>query len=182
MEILILIIILIVIVACIIGGIYATIYNDFQDVVVRINEVEAMLDSNLRNKYDLLNRSIALINAHVTEEKEIFDDIVKLRSRKISNFELDRILIVAYNEFIVFKEEHKEINKSEEIKKISEELILIDKSLESLRNYYNNNITKYNKMTKSFPTNIVASICKYKEKLFYDRKDMTDEDYEDFKL
>ena len=37
-------------------------------------------------------------------------------------------------------------------------------------------------MIKKFPTNIVSKIKKYKERPFYDLKDMTDEDYDDFKL
>ena len=70
----------------------------------------------------------------------------------------------------------------EEIKKISKQLKEIDEKLATFRDYYNDNISKYNKLVRNFPTNIVALVCKYKEKLFFDRKDMSDEDYEDFKL
>ena len=35
---------------------------------------------------------------------------------------------------------------------------------------------------KKFPSNIIATFCKYEEKLFFDRKNMNDDDYEDFKL
>ena len=37
-------------------------------------------------------------------------------------------------------------------------------------------------MIKTFPTIIIANLKKYKERPFYDLKDMTDEDYQDFKL
>ena len=58
----------------------------------------------------------------------------------------------------------------------------IDSKLETFRDYYNSNIVKYNKMVKTFPTNIVALLCKYEDKLFFDMKNMTDDDVEDFKL
>ena len=74
------------------------------------------------------------------------------------------------------------MQNNEEIKKIGTELEEIDIELENLRKYYNENITIYNKLIQTFPTNIVATISKYKEKLFYDRKDMSDDDYNDFKL
>lgn len=182
MDILILIVVLIIIVLCVIAAIYANIYNKFQDVMIRIDEVESSIDSNLRTKYDLLNRSVSLIKGNIDVDKDIFEQIVKLRSRKISNFELDRILESANSEFIVLMNERKELSKSDELKKISSQVEDIDEDLITLRDYYNSNITSYNKMIKIFPTNIVASICKYKEKLFYDRKDMSDDDYEDFKL
>ena len=37
-------------------------------------------------------------------------------------------------------------------------------------------------MIKKFPSLIIAKIKKYKEKLFYDLKDMDDNDMEDFKV
>ena len=55
-------------------------------------------------------------------------------------------------------------------------------SLVTLRVYYNANISNYNHMVKKIPSMIIAKIKKYKERLFYDLKDMNDEDYEDFKL
>ena len=182
MNSLMIIIILIVIIICILGAFYTIIYNKLIDLVIKTNETEAMIDTNLRNKYDLINRSISLIKGNIEINSQIFDEIIKLRSRKISNFDLDRKLISAKNEFLTIKEKYPELNNSEEVKKITTDLIELDEKLENLRTYYNENITEYNKVIKSFPTNIIAFINKYQEKLFYDRKDMSDEDYNDFKF
>ena len=48
--------------------------------------------------------------------------------------------------------------------------------------YYNENISIYNSLLKKFPSNIIAIFSKYEEKLYFDRKDMNDDDYNDFKL
>ena len=104
MEILIAIILVFVLTLCVISVFYFLSYNKFQDSIIRINEVESIIDNNLRAKYDLINRSISIINANVEINKPIFEEIVKLRSRKIGNFELDRILTTAYNEFVGIKE------------------------------------------------------------------------------
>ncbi len=182
MDLLILFLLLLIIIICLIVATYAYLYNKFQDVIIRISEVEATIDTNLRNKYDLLNKSISIIKGNVKIEDDIFDEIVKLRSRKISNFDLDRKLILAFNEFNSVKSQNKELNKSEELNKIEKDIEDIDNKLTTFREYYNENITKYNRLVKAFPTNIIALTNKYEEKLFFDRKDMNDEDYNDFKL
>ena len=46
----------------------------------------------------------------------------------------------------------------------------LDENLIVNKDYYNKNITEYNKLVKLFPTNIVAKICKYEEKLFFKSK------------
>ena len=161
---------------------YIFLYNKINESIIRIEEADARIDNNLRDKYDLLNRSISLIRNKIDLPQDAFKEIIKLRARKISNFDLDRVLVKSYNEFLSIYEANIKLRESDEIFKVSRQLEIINDELITLRNYYNANITNYNKMIKKFPTNIVAKIKKYKEKPFYDLKDMTDEDYEDFKL
>ena len=184
MEILMIVILVIIVLVCGLAIFYARVYNKFQDYIIRINEVESIIDSNLRNKYDLINKAIPIIKTYIDKDtsKDVFGEIVKLRSRKIGNFELYRILIRAANEFTALKEEYPEIEKSEEIKKIVSQMNDIDLKVDNSIEYYNDNISIYNELLKKFPSNVIATLCKYKEKLFFDRKDMSDEDYDDFKL
>lgn len=186
MDTLMLILLAIIVVMCIIIGIYITYYNKLQDYVIRINEVESILDNNLREKYDNINRCVSLIKSNdaINEEtdKKMFEEIVKLRTRKISNFDLDRKLIEANNNFISLKEKYKELKENKEIISISKKIEELDETITVNREYYNKNIAEYNKLVAVFPTNIIARICKYKEKLYYDKKDMSDEDFNDFKL
>ena len=182
MDALIVTLFVLIILFCIISLIYMLIYNKVNDLIIRINEVEVNIDSNLRNKYDLINRSVSIIKGNTEIKSDVFEEIVKLRSRKISNFELERKLTEAYNEFLNYKDKYKELNNSEELTKISISLKDINEKLSILIEYYNKNITKYNKLIVMFPTNIIAKINKFKTKLFFDRKDMSDDDYKDFKL
>lgn len=186
MDTLMLIIFIIILVICIIFGIYITLYNKIQNYTIRINEVEAIIDNNLREKYDNINKCVSLIKGNESINKEIdkkmFEEIVKLRSKKISNFDLDRKLIEANNNFITLKEKYKDLKDNEDIIKITNKLNEIDENLLVNRDYYNKNIAEYNKLIALFPTNIIAKIYKYEEKLFFDKKDMSDDDYNDFKL
>lgn len=186
MDALMLILLGMIIVICIIIGIYITLYNKLQDYIIRINEVESIIDNNLREKYDNINKCVSLVksndNINKDLDKNMFEEIVRLRTRKISNFDLDRKLIEAVSNFIVLKDKYKELNENEEIITISKKLEELDENLTVNRDYYNKNIAEYNKLVTLFPTNIVAKICKYEQKLFFDRKDMSDDDYNDFKL
>lgn len=182
MDVLILIMFVIIVVICLIFVFASIVYNKFQDVIIRINEVEVSLDTNLRNKYDLMNRIVSIVKGNIETEQNLFEDIVKLRSRKIGNFELDRKLTEANAQFLEIKDKYPELSNSDEVKKISKQLKEIDDKLTTFKDYYNDNISKYNRLVKTFPSNIIAMVCKYKEKLFFDRKDMNDDDYEDFKL
>lgn len=176
------IIIAILLIICLILLSYASLYNRFQELLVKSNEAEANIDTTLRKRFDLLNKSIGVIKANTLTDNEVLELIVKLRSRKLSNFELDRQLYEAINEFNTYKESYPTLMERESFIKINNSLNESENEIIALRKYYNDTITEYNRLVKKFPSNIVAKICKYKEKNYYDGKDMNDEIINDFKL
>ncbi len=160
---------------------YITIYNNYQNFIIRINEAEAFIDTTLRKRFDLLNKSIEIIKAN-SKEKEVLTVIEELKTMKLSNFELDRKLYEAINEFDSYKETIEALATNEAFIKIELGLFESESEIVAARKYYNDIITDYNKMTRTFPSNIVAKISGYKVRPYFDGKDMYDKDTKDFKL
>lgn len=156
-------------------------YNKFQAYIIRINESEASIDTTLRKRFDLLNKSIGIIEEN-TKEKNVLEIIGKLRSKKLSNFDLDRQLYEAINEYTRYKEKYDELKNNTDFLKIDIELNETEAEIVALRKYYNDIITDYNKLAKTFPSNLVGLICKYKKKTYFDGKNMDDNITNDFKL
>ena len=175
-------IIIILLVICLLLMWYIFTYNKFQELTIKTNEVEAGIDTTLRKRFDLLNKSINIIKANTPVEGEILELIVKLRSRKLSNFELDRQLYDAINEFNCYKEKYPSLMDIDSFSKINSSLNQSENEIIALRKYYNDIITEYDTLVKKFPSNLVAKISKYKEKNYYDGKNMYDDITNDFKL
>ena len=150
-------------------------YNRIQDCIIRINEAEVNIDTILRKRFDLLNKSITIIKNTTKTEDEILDIIVKLRTRKLTNFELDRSLYDAINEFTSYKEKYKELKNCEEYLKIEINLFESESEIIALRKYYNDIITDYNKLIKSFPSNLIALVKNYQVKSYFDGNNLEDE-------
>jgi len=157
---------------------YVNTYNRYQQYIIRINEAETSIDSNLRKRFDLLNKSISIIKANADIKGEILEDIVKLRSRKLSNFELDRSLYDSINEFDRYREEYPNLRESENFIKIEIGLNDSEAVLDAAKMYYNDIITDYNKLIRTFPSNMVGKLARYKEKPYFDGKNFNAEDKE----
>lgn len=161
----------------------ANIYNNFQKYIIRINEAETNIDAILRKRFDLLNKSINIIKTNCNlEDKDILGTINKLRSKKLSNFELDRDLYDVINEFNKYKESYKDLQTCESFIKIDVALNESEAEIIAFRKYYNDIITDYNKLARSFPNILIAKLCGYKIKTYYDGKNMEDDITNDFKL
>lgn len=174
---------IIFIVICMILMWYISVYNHYQSYIIRMNEAEAFIDTTLRKRFDLLNKSIGIIKTVSGSKKEdILGTIIELRSKKLSNFELDRALYEAINEFNEYKEKYTDLKNNEAFLKIELGLFESESEIVAARKYYNDIITDYNKLVRTFPSNIVAKIAGYPVKTYFDGKDMSDEDIQDFKL
>lgn len=158
---------------------YATIYNRFQNYIIRINTVEKDIDNTLRNKLDIVNRAIKIINNNVKDTKL---NEPNFKKDKLSNFDLDRKITSLINELVQLKDKHSKLSNNDNFNTAWFDLNEVDEELLAYKSYYNNNIIKFNKLIRMFPSNIVGKIARFKEKLFYDGKDMNDEDIKDFKV
>ena len=165
----------VVIVICLILILLVATYNHFQDYIIRINEADVNIDAVLRKRFDLLNKSIGIIKANIDTDEEILDVIIKLRSKKLTNFELDRSLYDAINEFHTIKEKYVDLQTNEEFMKIDINLMESESEIVGLRKYYNDIITDYNKLVKSCPSNIIAIIKGYKTKDYFDGNNVDNE-------
>ena len=174
--------ILVILFIVFLGIIFASSYNKFQVYVIRINEAETNIDSVLRKRFDLLNKSTEIIKAVTKTDEDVLSQVEKLKSKKLSNFELDRKLYDCIKELNKYKELYPKLKSNESFLKIDVDLNESEAEITAFRKYYNDIITDYNKMVKSFPSNIVALFFKFKSKLYFDGKDMSDNNIKDFKL
>ena len=165
----------VIIVVCLILILLIATYNHFQDYIIRINEADVNIDSVLRKRFDLLNKSVGIIKTNVNTDEPILDILEKIRSKKLINFELDRNLYEAINEFHTLKEKYPKLQENKEFIKIEINLIESEAEIVGLRKYYNDIITDYNKLVRNCPSNLVALFKGYRTKAYFDGNNLENE-------
>ena len=158
------------------------IYNKFQDFIIRIKEVEGKIDETLRDKYDDLLKINNIVKEKINTDKEIIDDLENIKTDEKTSFEVHRLLKESFNKLDFIKNQYDEVNQSEDVNALFYEINEMDEALSAYIKYYNENIVDYNTYIRKFPFNIIGIILKYKEKQFFDNKDLNDENIKDFKI
>ena len=179
-------IMIIILIAIVLIGIliisYIYNYNNLQELNIKINESESIIDNELRNKYDLIMKSSTTINKLLKKEVTYFKDLEKLKKEDISNFDLDRKIVEGENLIHQVKNDYKSLNDNEEYISIINDLKDSDELLEAAKSFYNKYTTEINLLIKKFPTNIIAKFHKIKIRTYFDGKNMFDDEIKDFKL
>ena len=173
---------IILVLICLLAIVYIFYYNRLQDIKLKIDESESIIDESLRNKYDTIVDIKSLINKTVKNNKINFKDIDMLKDINISNFDLDRRLNEYMNLIEQIKNDYKSVSNNKDLNEMLNEIERIDEKLTSAKTFYNKYITESNELVRKFPSNIVAKFHNIQIKNFFDNKDMNDEDINDFKL
>lgn len=166
------IILIIITVICFLSLIFVIFKNKYNFAIIKIEEAEDNLGIYLDKEKDLLERAIPVIKKELKYD-DYLSELDSYDRNNMNLFQANKILSHSYNELMSTIDDNEKLLKSDTIKKILEELEDNDENRIGTIKFYNDSVVKFNKLIKSFPSNIVGFLCRYKKKDFY-----TDEDKE----
>jgi LemA protein len=135
----------------------------------RILIAEKNIDSNLEVKLN----SIITINNELkkgNDEKDYLKEYIQIKDSLITNIEKDIKLDEAEKLINKLLIDNTKLSSSNKIKKQLVELRKTNEKIVSSKNMYNKNALLNNNLIKTFPTNIIAKIFKYKIISYYNNK------------
>ena len=180
MKLTVIIIMIIFALALILAFVYISIYNKLQKNLIRINEAEFQIDETLRKRYDILVQIESIINEATKLKQNNFKDLED-KNVEISNFDFDRTLTKATNTFNKIWQDYPVELDKDEFRQLMVDLKINEEKNEASKSYYNRYTTNLNSLIKKFPSNIVAKLHDIDERLYFDNKEMNDDNILDFK-
>lgn len=180
MKLTVIIIMIIFALALILAFVYISIYNKLQKNLIRINEAEFEIDETLRKRYDILVQIESIINEATKLKQNNFKDLED-KNKEISNFDFDRTLTKATNTFNKIWQDYPVELDKDEFRQLMVDLKINEEKNEASKSYYNRYTTNLNSLIKKFPSNIVAKLHDIDERLYFDNKEMNDDNILDFK-
>jgi len=162
--------------------IYVIFYNKMQYLKTKIEQAEGIIDETLRERYDILVRASNIVKNILDDNKDYFKEHISIKDKNVTNFEMDRNLKDAFNILNKLVDDYPKLQKNKEIKEILISIKATNERIAATTNYFNKNTNELNGYVRQFPSIVVAKVHKFKISPFFDRKDMTDDIYNDFKL
>lgn len=155
--------------------IYALIvYNELIKLDNKVEEAFATMDVYLKKRWELIPNLVETVKGYANHEKETLEEVVNLRNSNYDNMSLnDKIdtnikLNKDIVKMIMLKESYPELKANDNFINLSKELTKVEDEIANSRKYYNAVVRIFNNKVEMFPSNIVASIFKYKNKKMFE--------------
>jgi LemA protein len=117
----------------------------------------------LQRRHSELEQLIDLTNEHVAHEREMVDDILGARKGIVEAQTPEEAadivvsLVEATQEIYTLSDEYPELESNDRFEELSESIRRLEQRLENRREQYNEAVSAYNSLVRSFPESIFAS-------------------------
>lgn len=173
MGILITLAILIIIVIFIVLYVINT-YNTFISLGERVTNGKAQIAAQIESRFDAVKNLIQATKQYAEYESETLENVVSQRVGVNQNSSIEQIekenneLEQVVGRLIAISEAYPELKASDVYKTTMESVNKYEDNVRHARMIYNDVVTKFNRMIKMFPSNIIASLFKFEAREYFE--------------
>ena len=139
-------------------------YNTLIRLRNRVKQSKSGIEVYLNQRFDLIPNLVECVKGYSKHEKDILENITKLRTLYNENKDFNKAseLNSNINKILAIAENYPDLKASEQYLNLQRNLIKIESQLQAARRIYNNDVTNYNTKLETVPTNIIANLFSFK--------------------
>jgi LemA protein len=160
----------------IIGGLFLIavgMYNSLIQLRNRCDNSWAQVDVQLRRRYDLIPNLVETVKGYAKHEREVFQNVTEARTRAINASTVkdqsaaENQLTGALKTLFAVAESYPDLKANQNFLMLQEELAGTEGKIAYARQFYNDQVMKFNQKQQIFPSNIIAKMFTFKEKEYF---------------
>ena len=158
---------------------FVSTYNILISLRNKVKDQWSQIDVQLKRRADLIPNIVETVKGYAKHEKQTLEDVVKARNTFVTaktpedEMKASGELNQALSKLMMLTEAYPELKANENFLNLQGELKDTEDKISMMRQFYNDTVLKYNNKVQTIPSNIVASICKFKTESFFQ---ITEED------
>ncbi len=149
------------------------IYNDLVKARQKVKNSWSQIDVQLQRRFDLIPNLLETVKGYMEHEQSVLVKVAELRtswanaSSVAEKAQLDNELSDALKTIMAVSENYPDLKANQNFMHMQEELKNTEDKISFSRQFYNDTTTMYNTKLEVVPSNIIASMFKFKpEELF----------------
>ena len=149
-------------------------YNSLVDFRNRVKDSWSQIDVQLKRRFDLIPNLVETVKGYTKHESETLEEVIKARNTYLSanlpedQLKADGELTNAINKLFALAENYPDLKANQNFQQLQQELQQTEDKIAMARQFYNDIVMQYNNKIEMVPSNIIASIFKFKQEKFFE--------------
>ncbi len=164
---------------------FAIVIGMYNGLVRQRNQVRnawSQIDVQLKRRHDLIPNLVETAKGYVKHERETLEAVTKARTEAVQaqgvgeQAKAEGKLQGALSRLMLVVENYPDLKANQNFLQIQEELTSTENKVGFARQFYNDQVLKYNTRCESVPTNIVANMFGFKKSEFFEIEEPAERD------
>lgn len=142
-------------------------YNQIIKLLNKVKKTKANIEIYLNKRFDLIPNLVECVKSYSQYEGGTLEEIVSLRNNYNHgnglNLKEAEQMNNRLNKYLAIVENYPDLKSNTQYSNLQNELSRIEDELQNARHRYNDEVTRYNTLIETVPSNIVASIFAFKK-------------------
>ena len=176
-------IVILVILILLVGWVVG-VYNGLIQARNKVKDQWAQIDVQLKRRFDLIPNLVETVKGYASHEKTTLEDVIKARNTYVSattpedQMKADGELTQAISKLFALSEAYPDLKANTNFQELQKELTETEDKIQYARQFYNDEVMKYNNKVQMVPSNIVAGIFGFKTEAFFEANEKERENVE----
>lgn len=144
---------------------FVLVYNSIIWVKNSVEESFSAIDTVFQNRYDLIPNLVEVVKKYAEHEKNILEELTKIRSNMMSSekltkekLEKENALSWTLKSIFALAENYPDLKANQNFIQLQNQWTEIEDRMQAARRSYNSAVKSLNDKKQMFPSNIIASI------------------------
>lgn len=158
----------------VLGVALIALYNNLAKQRVVVDEASSDIETFLKQRYDMIPNLVETVKGYATHEKEIFENVSKLRSQAMEagsleeKMKLDTEITKGISKIFAIAENYPQLRANENFLQLQNTLKDLEDNIQKARRFYNGTVRDFNAKIVVFPNNLVAGLFGFKNLPFFE--------------
>ena len=150
------------------------VYNNLISLRNKVKDQWAQIDVQLKRRFDLIPNLVETVKGYAKHESETLENVVKARNSYTTaatpeeQMKADGELTQAISKLFALSESYPDLKANTNFQQLQSELTETEDKIQYARQFYNDEVMKYNNKVEMFPSNIVANLFKFNKETFFE--------------
>jgi len=152
-------------------------YNTLVGMQQNVKNGWSQIDVQLKRRHDLIPNLVETAKGYMGHERQTLENVVKARQQALDASGLkdkqqaENFLTSTLRSLFAVVENYPNLKADQHMLKLQEELTTTENKIAFARQYYNDEVARFNTSAQIFPSNMVASMFGFKSFDFFETED-----------
>jgi LemA protein len=148
-------------------------YNSLITLRNRCDNAWSQVDVQLRRRYDLIPNLVETVKGYAKHESGVFERVTQARAAAVNaqtvkdQGQAENVLTGALKSLFAVAENYPDLKANQNFLMLQEELAGTEGKVAYARQFYNDNVMKFNMRQQVFPSNIIANMFGFKPRDYF---------------